>query len=294
MLRLGMVGGVELFHGPAFASIVNGKDEAAWKEAGMWEAGVGPFEDARFAAIWDPDWSKAEGLARLCRIQKVTDSPEEMLSLVDAVVIPDDGTEQHQKRARMFLERGVPTFIDKPLSRDPAEASDIIACARDNGALMMSSSALRYARELEEARPQIEQIGEIRTGCAIGPNELIYYGIHPCELFFTVMGPGVEYVHNVGHERGDVVLVAYRDGRRMVLQVFRDIGYVFHLSLYGANGWVQFSVGDAGYFYSNMLRHFVEMVKTGVEAIPLEHTLEIIKILACAEKSLKTGQRVYL
>ena len=51
-------------------------------------------------------------------------------------------------------------------------------------------------------------------------------------------------------------------------------------------------MSDAAYFYQNMLRHFVKLIETGEEAVPPENTLEIIRILAAAEKSMKEGTEV--
>ena len=51
-------------------------------------------------------------------------------------------------------------------------------------------------------------------------------------------------------------------------------------------------MSDAAYFYQNMLRAFVNLIETGEEAVPPEHTLDIIRILAAAELSLKTGCEV--
>jgi predicted dehydrogenase len=212
---------------------------------------------------------------------------------VDGILLADDVTQRHQKRAFAFIEAGVPTFCDKPLSRCPKEAEEIVTQARIAGTKFMSSSALRFSRELEEARPQLEGIGDILTVHAIGPNELIFYGVHPCELACTVLGPGAESVINVGDGSGhNVVRVRWSDGRLLVLQVCMGMGYGFEATFYGTKGRCLVQVSDAAYFYQNMLRAFVNLIETGEEAVPPEHTLEIIRILAAAERSLKEGREV--
>jgi predicted dehydrogenase len=294
VVKLGLVGGVDIFHGIAFSALLNEVDQEAWAEAKYWNPNVPPLGNARLTAIWDPKPGVAERRAKL--IQGVEHLParmEEMIGLVDGVILADDITQRHQKRAFSFIEAGVPTFCDKPLSRCPKEAQEIVALARITGAKFMSSSALRFARELEEARPQLGAIGDVLTAHAVGPNELIFYGIHPCELVFTVFGPGAESVINVGDTQGrNVVRVRWSDGRLLVLQVVMGMGHGFEASFYGTKGHCRVTVSDAAYFYQNMLKAFVNLIETGEEAVPPEHTVEIIRILAAAERSLKEGREV--
>ncbi|MFQ6099285.1 MAG: Gfo/Idh/MocA family protein [Armatimonadota bacterium] len=292
MIRLGLVGGVDIFHGIAFSALLNEYDQDAWAKAGYWSPGLPPLENAQIVAIWDPDHDKAVARARIIEgVELTPEHMEDIIGHVDGVIIADDVTQQHQKRVPPFLEAGVPTFCDKPLSRDPQEAAALVALARSTNTPFMSCSALRFARELEEARDDLEAIAPIRTVHAIGPNELIFYGVHPCELAHTVLGPGAETAINVGDEAGhNVVRVRWSDGRYLVLQVFEDIKSVFEATFYGANGHRRVQVSDAAYFYQNMLRHFVRLIEAGDEAVPPEHTLEIIRILAAAEKSIKEGR----
>lgn len=294
MVRLGLVGGVDIFHGIAFSALLNAYDKEAWAEAGYWAPDLPPLENAGIVGIWDPDHEVAKQRAEIIEgVELVPEQMEGLVGHVDAVIIADDVTQQHQKRCPPFLQAGVPTFCDKPLSRDPEEAAMLVAMARQHGTPFMSSSALRFAKELEEAQPQLEAIAPIRTAHACGPNELIFYGIHPCELACTVLGPGAESVLHVGDREGhNIVRVRWADGRTLVLQVFEDAKPGFEALFIGENGKCRVEVADAAYFYQNMLRHFVELVETGEEAVPAEDTLEIIRILAAAEKSMKEGGEV--
>jgi len=295
MTRIGMVTGIALFHGPAFGALLHHqRDREAWAAAGFWEPGVDPIEGVEITGLYDPNREAAEKLASVLPGAWVADEPEDLLGRVDGILIADDGTQQHQKYAERFLRAGIPTFIDKPLSRDWREAASILALAEELGTPCMSSSALRYAREVDEAWEQIEAIAPIKLAVAVGPNELIYYGIHPAELMHRVLGPGVLSVHNVGRERLNVVRLAYADGRIGVLCVSEEIGYVFELRLYGEKGSVTVTVNDGAAFYRNMLAAAIGMVRTGVPPIPYSSTLEIIKTLDGAKRSLASGLPVEL
>jgi len=286
MLRVGIVTGAGLSHGPAFAAIINGGPGAPPEDI------RGAFEDVRVTCVWDKERGVAEKLAADYGIDGVAASPAEVADGVDAILVLDDGTMQHQRQARPFLERGMPTFVDKPLSPDPAEAAEIVALAKKHRAPFMSCSALRFARELIDARAQLDEIRPFAAACAVGPHELIYYGIHPCELLQAAIGAGVRAVQNVGAEGRHIVRLFYDDDRSAVLQVFEDIGYVFHLNVYGKGGWVSFAVTDHQFFYTETMRQFVAMCRSGAAPFPPEDTLEIIRTLWCARESAQEGGRI--
>jgi len=286
MLRIGIVTGAGLAHGPSFAAIINGGPGAPPPEMRA------ELADVRVTAVWDKEPAVAQKLAADYAIEGVAASPEEVADSVDAVLALDDGTMAHQRQARMFLERGMPTFVDKPLSPDPKEAAEIIALAQERRAPFMSCSAVRFARELEQARPRLQEIEPFRAANAVGVHELIYYGIHPCELLQSAIGSGVVAVQNVGAEGRHIIRLYYSDDRSAVLQVFEDIGYVFHLSVYGKGGWVSFGVADHHYFYTETMRRFVAMARGGPAPIAARDTLEIIQTLWCGRKSAQEGGRV--
>ncbi len=294
MTRLGVVGGAAVYHARAFTGILNPKrDEAAWEAAKFPPYASNPVDDASVVAICDEDRAAAQQIADLVEgVTLVTDNPSDLLGAVDGVLICDDMTEQHQKRAPLFLEAGVPTFIDKPLSRDPQEAEAILALAERHGTPVMSCSALRYSTEY--AALDKNALGEIVTVIAIGPNELVFYGIHACEFLHTVMGPGVKSVRNFGDAERNHVLLDYGDGRMGVMVVREDIAYTFRATLLGTKGSIHLTIDDGAGFYREMLRQFIGMVRTGEMPVPSSSTLEIIRILDAAVRSRETGEAVLL
>lgn len=291
MLKIGIVGGAKHWHTRSFSEILNGYDENLARSNGF-PLYRTRLEGARVTHIWDPETGQAELVAKICRIDNVLSSMEEMIGRVDGVIISDDTTMQHQKRAFPFLEAGLPTFIDKPLSPSIEEAQLIVETARKHNAPLMSCSALRYAREVEEFIAEKEKIGEILTGISVCSGDLVFYGVHALEQLYVCVGGGVESVRNVGEEGRDMVILRMRDGRRFVLTVYRDIHYLFHMSLYGTRGWREVRVEDSDYFYSNMLRAFLQMVETRKPPFPPEETLEIIKTLVLGKRSAENGGTV--
>lgn len=290
MVRVALIGGAGAYHCQVFASLINEYDQQGYAEAGLAHLQAGPLGGLEVAAIWDPDPEQARTIARLASIPIVLGSMEEAIGKVEGVIICDDVTMAHQRRAKPFLEAGLPTFIDKPLSPDPSEAAEIIEVATRHGAPMMSCSALRYARELEEARPRIAALGKVRCATGTAPNELVFYGIHALELVHAVLGPGIGWVQNIGDGECSFVRCGYPDGRSIMLQVLGSGGGPgLHGCFFGERGAVHVQVSDSVAYYGNMLRAFAGMVGTGQMPIPLEHTLEVIRTLAAAKRSQQEG-----
>jgi virulence factor len=290
MVRIALIGGASAYHCRVFASLLNDYDREGYAAAGFPHFDRPPLGGITVQAIWDPDPEAARQVAALARIPEVLAEAAEATGRVDGVIVCDDITMAHQKRARPFLEAGVPTFVDKPLSPDPGEAAELIALAQQAGAPLMSCSALRYARELAEARERIAALGKIRCATGTAPNELVFYGIHALELVHTVLGPGVEWVQNIGDEERAFVRCAYPDGTSIMLQVLGPGGYPgMHGCFYGEHGGVHVAVEDAAAFYSNTLTEFARMVETRQMPIPLDTTLEIIRILAAGKRSQQQG-----
>jgi predicted dehydrogenase len=289
-----MVGGAKAWHARSFSEMLNGYDEDLARQHNF-PLYKTKLEGARVTHIWDPDREAAELIAKICGIENVVDEIEEMIGEIDGVIIADDTTMKHQRRAIPFLKASLPTFVDKPLSPSIEEAEEIINLAKEYNAPFMSCSALRYAKEVEELLAKKEEIGEILTGNSICSGDLIFYGIHAMEQLYVCIGPGIRSVQNVGEEGRDIVIITKEDGRKFVLTVYKEISYLFQMNLYGTKGWREIRVEDSDYFYSNMLRAFLKMVDTKEPPFPAGETLEIIKTLVLARQSAqKKGEIIYL
>ena len=171
----------------------------------------------------------------------------------------------------------------------------MIALAQTHNTPLMSSSALRFAREVLEFKAQEKElVGDLRVAVATGPNELVYYGIHAAELFYTVMGPGIAWVRNEYTDEYDIVHVRYTDGRAVTMQIIRSARYGFLLNVYGTEGKAEIAVRDANFFYAEQMRAVVRMIQTRENPIPHAEMLEIIGMLVAARQSGETGERVKL
>ena len=96
-----------------------------------------------------------QAVAAAALIPNVVAQPEDVIGKVDAVLIATDDGFDHVRRARPFVEAGLPVFIDKPLALT-VEDLRTFAQWEKAGARLLSSSGLRYAPEIV---PYIEGAG---------------------------------------------------------------------------------------------------------------------------------------
>jgi predicted dehydrogenase len=281
VIRFGLVG-VNTSHSDAFSRILNGSatDEPT-------------VDGGRVVAIWgnEGDDARVEELAAKHDIPQQVANPTDMIGSIDGVLIVDDhgGGETHAALARPFIEAGLPTFIDKPMSTEYRDAAELFELADKTGAPLMSCSALRFAAELEPARAELERIGKLSSVISTGPGDWYYYGVHAVELLGAVAGTGAATLHRHRFDQRDVAVISYPDGPTAIVQTLRDASYVFELVAYGENGHLSIEVKDSLAFYSNTIREVVRMAETGKAPLTAAQTLEVLAILRAGEASAETG-----
>jgi predicted dehydrogenase len=284
MLRVGLVG-VNTSHADAFSRIFNGEGERAPQ-----------IDRARITAIWGNDLERLDLLRNKHRIETLVTDPNEMIGQVDGVLIIDDtgGGATHADLARPFIEAGVPTFIDKPMTIDYADARDLFDLAAKHGTLLTSSSALRFPVELDAARDRLVEIGKISSIVSVGPGEWFYYGIHAVELLGVVAGTGATSVHRHALESKDVAVIEYAGGMVAVVETLRDAVYTFHLTAFGEKGWVTIEAKDMPGFYRRQMESIVTMIETGTIPVTAEQTLEVHAIMHAGTRSGETGKKIMI
>ena len=102
-------------------------------------------------------------------------SPAEFVEKnIDAAVITVK-TNRHLAAAKIFIEAGIPVFVDKPLAMNPKEARELIELAKKKNGIMLSSSALRYAPSFDVL---IKKTRSGEMGKPLTAMVNVFYGIH--------------------------------------------------------------------------------------------------------------------
>jgi predicted dehydrogenase len=297
---LGMIPGNG--HPYSWSAIINGYDPAKMAACpypviatylGAQPAGTVRIPEVRVTHIWTDQAEEARLVAGASLIPHVVAQPEDVIGQVDAVLIAtDDGTD-HARRARPFVEAGLPVFIDKPLAITLDEMKTFIAWERA-GAPLLSSSGLRYAPELAKLTTDLPALGDLRWLSLTTVKTWERYGIHVLEPAFVLLGSGFESVRLESQPGLEIAHLIHRSGVQVNLPIIYDGGGSFGaVQACGTKGLAQFRFADTYTAFRGQLLAFIDYVRTRRHPYPFAHTVEMMAVLIAGLRSRERGgQRV--
>ena len=301
-LRLAMLGMVEgNGHPYSWSAIINGKfDAELMKDCGFpvipQYLGAQPPGAAGIAAkvtqVWCEDLERAKHIARACYIDGTPADPRDVIGKVDAVIIPTDIGPEHLERARPFIEAGLPIFVDKPLTIDANHLQQFVRWERE-GKRILSTSAMRYAREYIELKSRMSEVGTPRLITVTVPKSWERYGIHALEAVYGFLEPGGWLsAENSGDAKANIVHLRHRDGVDVIIAAVDDLyGCFCPVSIYGTKGMIVTRFSDTFASFKAQLVAFVDYLRTGRPPFAFAQTVEQMKIIIAGQRSREAGGR---
>jgi predicted dehydrogenase len=222
---------------------------------------------------------------------KIYDTIEEMCKNVDAVLLESVDGRPHLEQVKPVFKAGKPVFIDKPVAGSLKDAVEIFRLAKEANVPCFTSSSYRYYQSLVDAKKQ--DIGPVKSCISIGPchlephhPDLFWYGVHPTEALFTVMGAGCETVVRTTTPDTDVVTGTWKDGRIGTLYGIRTSGTPHKVVIFGEKGVAeQENSGD----YAALVVEIVKFFQTKVAPVTPEETINMFAFMEAADESKRMG-----
>ncbi len=231
-----------------------------------------------------------------CGVELV-DDPSEMIGKIDAVLIHSLCGAPHLERVRPFLSASIPAFVDKPFACSTDDAAEMINLSAEKNVTLFSSSALRYAPEIEQVTASSSPAGAIHGVLTYGPAKraagnpgLFHYGVHPTEMLFTLMGSGCQQVTTTYTDDAEVCTGEWNDGRIATLRGLRTGSTAYGFVAFCETGVVSQTVSTR-YVYRNLCQAIVDGFVTGKAPIAIEETYDIVRFIAAAFESEESGGR---
>lgn len=244
----------------------------------------------------DMPWSRdrAEGFVRELREKhgvRLVGSINEMLAECDAVLLCSLDGRPHPAQAKPVLEARKPIFVDKPVAASYHEARELYRLAGQLGTPMFGASAIRWYPGIVEVAQA--DVGPVRSAISYGPAplepshpDLFFYGIHPTEALFTVLGPGCRSVQRVTTPHTSVVVGEWDDGRVGTLHLMHRWPAEYKVIKMGDDRIAeQTTAGD----YTPLVREIIKFFQTGIPPVTPAQTLEIYAFMQAAEVSKHRG-----
>jgi hypothetical protein len=222
---------------------------------------------------------------------RIAHSVEDACRDVDAVLLCALDGRPRVALMKRLLGFGKPVFMDKPVAASLEDAVEIYRLADAAGVPVFSASAIRWYPGVVEvaAAEAAPALGAISYGPAHIMQhhpDLFFYGIHPTEALFTVMGSGCVSVTRSTTPVASVVTGLWQGGRLGTLHGIHEGTKGYKVIRFGHAGIIeQTQEGD----YTPMLREIVKFFQTGQPPLSAKETLEIYAFMEAAEESKRRG-----
>ena len=250
---------------------------------------------AKVTHVWTDDPADAVSVAKVALIPNVARRAEDVIGEVDAVLVATDKGFEHVERARPFIEAGIPVFVDKPLCDNRSDLATFSKWVAE-GRPLISSSAMRFAKEYVPYHRATHALGQLRFIGATMAKSWEAYGIHALESIYPITGPGFVSVQNTGDAAHNMVHLRHRDGIDVSIAVTKDmIGGFGMLTLAGTHGGLQLRFADTYHAFRTQLVGFVDYLRTGVPPVPWVETRELMQlVIAGIESREQGGRKIFL
>jgi len=288
-LKIGIIG-LDTSHCTAFTKILNDPAAPNHVPGGKVVAAV-----KTFSADIESSAGKVEEYTATLRDKfgvKIIPTIEELCREVDVVMIESVDGRPHLKQARPVIAAKKRLFIDKPIGGTLRDALEIFRLAQEAGVPVFTSSSYRYYPTMVELKKA--PVGEIRSAISYGPSHLephhpdfYWYGVHPTEALYTVLGRGCESVVRATSPDTDTVVGTWSGGRTGILHGLRTKALPHKVTVFGSAGFAE--QAKTVHDYAPLVAEIVKFFQTGVSPVPAEETLEMFAFMEAADESKRRG-----
>ena len=283
-IKIGMIG-LDTSHVIAFTKLLNdSKDREHVPGGRVIAAFKGGSKDL------EASWSRVEEYTGQLEKNfgvKIVPTIKELCQQVDAVMLESVDGRPHLEQARPVFAARKRLFIDKPIAGSLRDAVEIVRLAKQNNVPIFSSSSYRFYESLRAVKDT--DIGELKVAISYGPAHLephhpdfYWYGVHPAEALYTIMGQGCESVVRSTTPDTDVATGTWKGGKIGTLVGLRK-GNTPHKVI--ALGTKTAAEQKGGGNYAPLVREVIKFFQTGVSPVPPEETLELFAFMEAADES---------
>jgi len=205
---------------------------------------------------------------------------DELCEKSDAIVIlaPSDPS-KHVEYAKAVFKHKKPTYIDKTFAENYGAAKEIFDEADKYGVKFFSTSALRYADELDVAK------GAVRICTTGGGSNIEEYAIHQIEMIVKTMGVGFDGVTYKKEDNVDTFELTMKNGNTAKISYAENLGFGFEATL--ENGENVSAKARSSYF-KTLMKTILEFFATGELPFDAKQTLEAMRVRDAVLASMKT------
>lgn len=229
-------------------------------------------------------------------IPNQVDDWRDLAGRVDAVMIDHRHGRDHGEPARYFLEKRIPTFIDKPLTTDLAQARALLTLAARKRTPVCTFGLIPLQASFRKFRAAAEAAGPIRAVNTSGPVDLdsphggiFFYGFHQVDVIVELLGTEAEYAHMQRHGANGVGTIRFSGDRLATLNCLSGEA-AFHWTACAGKHVITAPLRYDKTVYLPSVRILYHFAHTGTVPWSRSRMLAPIAILEALAKSLRSGR----
>lgn len=221
------------------------------------------------------EWCQKFGAEKCETIDEICQKSDVLL------VLAPSNPETHLAFAKAVLPYGKPTYIDKTFAPDTATALQIFALAEKHHTPLFSSSALRYATELDD----IKDAANIIT-CGGGSNAPEYI-IHQAEMVIRLLKD--EPVAFKAETQGTQILFRARFAHGANASMIFARSLPFSICVEDTHGG-ETNTPVTSDFFGGLIRDILRFYETGTPSFDTSETINVMRLREGALKALETPE----
>lgn len=249
----------------------------------------------RVSHLWGEDFAKAEAMAVQRSVPHVVRNWRDLAGAVDGVVVAHRHGAEHYQVAKWFLERGMPVFVDKPLTVSLAEAKKLFVLSEKHRAPLGTCSALVLQRSFRAFLRSLRSLGPIRFLNASGLADiysphggLFFYGIHQVDTIVECLGLEALSVELIPQGKQALGIIRFSGDRLATMNCLADQG-AFHWRACGDRAILSYAYEPDAERNLGIARAILGLVKEGKPPASLDRMLAPIAILEALRRSQLSG-----
>ena len=216
------------------------------------------------------EWCEKFGAEKCATIDELCEKSDVI------VILAPSNPETHLRYAEAVLKYGKRTYIDKTFAPDSAVAKEIFALSEKYGTPFFSTSALRYATELDavDAPDSI-----LVTG---GGSNLPEYFIHLGEMVVKKMG-AVKSVKATKNGSQWIIVAKTASGKDATMIWGSSMPYNAYMTKDGKETWKSLRSP----FFDGLIADMLSFFETGAASFEPSETLEVMRLRDAALKAVE-------
>ncbi len=225
------------------------------------EQDISPVDGVRSA-----EWCEKFGVEYCATIDELCQKSDVI------IVLAPSNPETHLGYAQQVLKHQKPTYIDKTFAPDLATAKQIYALAEQYGTPFFSTSALRFATELDsyEGCRQMMVLGS-------GSN-IEEYIIHEIEMVVKKLGVGATAILAEQHGAQIYLHIRYPDDRSASMVFARSMPYTVYMASSDPKGPRPVTATVTSPFFKGLMADILRFFEEGSVSFPGAETLEVMRL----------------